>query len=323
MKRAAVLTSVFLSLMHAHGVKAVDAKLSHPQKKAYVQPERRARPVIRVTNGAWGSAAPAQIETLLNTVADEVLAHFPGQQLDPIVVSHSRNGPVVLYQKGPENEYQVLLSANDERWAEYVYEFSHELFHILAGFEHHAPPKSSRHQWFEETLGEAVSLHTLKRFSLNETPAPPLQDWSAYVPALQAFTHRALSEPHRQLPRDVSFEQWFRQNGPALFSSPYLRKKNELMANMLLPFLEQNADWRALSYLNTDMPKDESGFYDFLVHWYRTTPQAHRAFVGRTMQVFRFKQPADSERLYAGDTADNAASGQRSVPLAPVAPRPQ
>lgn len=295
MKRVAVLTSVFLSLLNAQGAKAVDAKPGHPQKKTHAQSERRAKPAIRVTSGAWGSASPAQIETLLRAVADEVLAHFPGKQVNAIVVSHSHNGPVVLYQKGPENEYQVLLSANDERWAEYVYEFSHELFHILAGYEHHARPNHSRHQWFEEMLAEAVSLHTLKRFSLNEIPPPSLQDWSAYVPTLQAFTHRALSEPHRQLPRNVSFEQWFKQNGAALISSPYLRKKNELMANMFLPFLERNPDWLALSYLNVDAPNGEASFYDFLVNWYRTTPPSHRTFVVDTIQVFRLKKPADGD----------------------------
>lgn len=313
MKRTAVLTSVVVSLMNVHGAKAMDAKPGHQHKKTHAQSERQATPPIRVMEGAWGNADPGQIELLLNAVADEMLVHFPGRKLDPIVVSPSQHGPVVLYQKGPENEYQVLLAAKDQQWAEYVYEFSHELFHVLANYEYHSPPHHAPHQWFEEMLCETVSLYMLKHFSLASTASPPLPEWGDYIPTLQAFTQRALSEPHRQLPADVSFEQWFRKNGPTLVSRPYLREKNELMANLFLPFLEQHSDWRAVTYLNINAPQDDSSFYNFFVNWYRTTPPAHRKLVGEAMQIFRFKKPSDHDRVLAGDTAAASPSGTRQT----------
>lgn len=323
MKRAAVLTSVVVSLMNVHGAKAVDARPGHQHKKSQAHFERQTTPPIRVADGAWGNATPAQIELLLNAVADEMLVHFPGRKLEPIVVSPSQHGPVVLYQKGPENEYQVLLAAKDQQWAEYVYEFSHELFHILAHYEYHPPPHNARHQWFEEMLCETVSLYMLRHFSLapTSTASLPLPQWSDYIPTLQAFTQRALSEPHRQLPADVSFEQWFRENGPSLISRPYLREKNELVANLFLPFLEQHRDWRAVTYLNVNTPQEESSFYDFFVQWYRTTPPAHRKLVGEAMQIFRFKKPSDHDRVLAGDPAAASPPGTTQTGVDPSALR--
>lgn len=304
MKRAAIFTSVFLALMNMQSAKATDTRLQQHKKEISHQEN-----LIRVVDGSWGDAAPWQIEMLLNAIADEMLQHFPGRQLHPIVVSHSPRGPAVLFQKGPGNEYQVLLSSRDQNWAEYVYEFSHELVHILANYEHHAKPAHMRHQWFEEMLCETVSLYMLKHFALTWNAAPPLPETSGYAPALQAFTRRALSDRHRKLPAGVSFEQWFSKTAPRLISSPYQRKENELIASLFLPLVEQSSDWRAVGYLHVgDLPKDAS-FREFLVHWYRSTPRHLRGFVEESIQVFRFDKPLDNEPSYAAGIEMQRSSG--------------
>lgn len=297
MKRTVIFTSVLLSLANIQSAKAAEAKLL--QHRAVNTKQERGT-LVRVVDGDWGDAAPWQIEVLLNAIAGEMLRHFPGQQLHPIAVSHSRNGPVVLYQKGPGNEYQVLLAAKGQQWAEYVYEFSHELFHILAKYENHAQRNQVRHQWFEETLCETVSLYMLKRFSLIWNATPPLPDTKAYAPALQAYTRRALSDPQRKLPAGVSFEQWFSRNAPRLASTPYLRNANELVASFFLPVLEANDDWRAATFLNAgDLPR-EASFRDFLAQWYKATPPSLRDVVAESMAIFRFGKPSGHESLVAG-----------------------
>lgn len=299
MKRAAIFTSVFLALASMHSAKAAEAKL--PQEKKTSAHEERNRSLIRVVDGEWGSASAWQIEALLNAIADELLQHFPGRRLHPIVVSHSASGPAVLYQKGPGNEYQMQLSATDQRWAEYVYEFSHELIHILANYETHSQPEQVRHQWFEETLCETVSLYMLKQFSLTWSAAPPLPESREYGPALQAYTMRALSDRHRKLPAGVSFEQWFSRNAPRLISRPYLRRENEVVAGLFLPLLEQNSDWRAVTYLNAADLQKESSFRDFMAQWYRSTPSYMRGFVEESLQVFHFDKPLEQDPVYALD----------------------
>lgn len=304
MKRAAIFTSVFLALVNMQGAKAAETKLP-PQKKARLQQES----LIRVVDGAWGDAAPWQIEMLLNAIADEMLQHFPNRRLHPIVVSHASGGPAVLFQKGPGNEYQVMLSAKDQNWAEYVYEFSHELVHILASYEKNERPEHRRHQWFEEMLCETVSLYMLKHFALTWNAAPPLPESHGYAPAIQAFTRRALSDRHRKLPAGVSFEQWFSRTAPQLVSSPYMRKENELVASLFLPLIEKNSDWRAVAYLNAGDPPTGADFREFLVHWYRATPRHLRGFVEESIEVFRYDKPQDREAAVASGSEVHSAAG--------------
>ncbi|MEO8407039.1 MAG: hypothetical protein ABI476_01240 [Oxalobacteraceae bacterium] len=296
MKRVVLCASIALSMLSAHSVRAADLRIG-PQKKAGTSTgaETSHRLVIRVEEGGWGGAKPEEIETLLYAVADTLLTHFPQRKLNPIVVSSTRQGPIVLYQKGPENEYQVYLSAKDKRWAEYVYEFSHELFHILANYENHAPPKAAPNLWFEETLCEAVSLYTLRQMSLHWEQFPPRPEWASYASTLREYTGRVQNEPHRRLPANTSLEQWFRENGPLLLENPYLRGKNELVANLFLPILEHNQDWQAVAFLNPEVRQGKMGFYDYLASWHSRTPPEHQQFTRLAMRMFHFDIPETAE----------------------------
>jgi hypothetical protein len=319
-KRTALLTSALISLLNLHGTHAADTKPRQAYKKNSSQAEPKSEVSIRVAESGWGNVPAWQVELVLNAVAAELMTHFPGKTLDPVLVSPSQHGPVVLYQKGPRHEYQILLAAKDQRWAEYIYEFSHELFHVLAGYENHALPHSARHQWFEEMLCETVSLHMLKRFSLTWQDSPPLPEWRSYVPTMQAFTRRALSEPHRQLPANLTFEQWFRANGAVLASKPYLREKNELVATIFLPYLTSNPDWRAIAYLNVDQSGRASSFYDYLTNWYRATPAAHQRFVSGAIQLFRFKLPDKIEHTADAMSTPLPATSGAGISEGPAGP---
>lgn len=302
MKRVVVYASIVLSLLSAHGVRAADLRIDQQQKKTGKSKvsEKHRGLLIQVADGEWGDAKPEEIETLLYAVADQLLVHFPERQLNPIVVSPTRQGPIVLYQKGPANEYQVHLAAKGRRWAEFVYEFSHELFHILANYENHAPPKMAPHLWFEETLCETVSLYTLRQLSASWALSPPRAEWASYASTLNGFTGRVLNEPHRQLPAGTSLAQWFRENGPLLLENPYQRGKNELIANLFLPILEHNQDWQAISFLNAELPQQKMAFYDYLADWHSRTPPAHQEFTRLALRMFHFDAPASGERRLLG-----------------------
>ena len=298
MRRVVIYASIVLSLLSAHGVRAADLRIDQQQKKTGKSKvsEKHSGLVIRVADGEWGDAKPEEIETLLYAVADTLLTHFPERQLKPIIVSPTRQGPIVLYQKGPEKQYQVHLAAKGRRWAEYVYEFSHELFHILANYENHAPPRMASHLWFEETLCETVSLYTLRQLSASWAQSPPRAEWASYASALSQYTGRVQNEPHRQLPANTSLEQWFRENGPQLLENPYLRGKNELIANLFLPILEHNHDWQAVGFLNPDVPQGAMGFYDYLASWHSRTPPEHQEFTRLALRMFQFDASDTVER---------------------------
>jgi hypothetical protein len=300
MKRVAVLTSVVLSLC-MHTPRAAEHKPGPQSRKSSEREDTMSVINLRVADGDWGNARPSDIEAVLNAVAKELLTHFPLRQLDPVVVSPSTGDPVVLYQRGPNNEFQVHLAAKGERWAEYVYEFSHELFHILANYQYHEPSRQARNQWFEEMLCETASLYTLKQFSLKWEQSPPRSEWKSYAPTLQRFTARALNEPHRQLKANTSFVDWFQKNGPNLARNPYLREKNELVAHFFLPLLEQNPDWQAIAYLNRENSGIDASFYQYLASWYLNTPQGHRRLVSDALKVFHFGEPAVNSYVARGE----------------------
>ncbi|OGB25104.1 MAG: hypothetical protein A3I66_23025 [Burkholderiales bacterium RIFCSPLOWO2_02_FULL_57_36] len=291
MKRIFLFTTLFLSFFVAQGTFAAEPEFPPPPERVSADATNRQNFSIHVSNGDWNGADPKEIETLLNAIAAEMLSHFPERQLAPIEVFPTEHRPVVLYQKGPANQYQVYLAAKGSHWGEYIYEFSHELFHILANYEYHALHGGAQHQWFEEMMCEAASLYNLKRMSLAWKTSDLRTAWASYAPTLDKFTQRALNELHRQLPENTSLTQWFHENESALLSNPYMRVKNEMVAMLFLPLLEQNRDWSAVGFLNPPINQRAMRFYDYLAGWYRNTPAANRNFVVQAMTLFEFQIP--------------------------------
>lgn len=295
MKRIVVIASLLSSIFAVHGNVVAEPQLSSPDETANAHTSAQDPVSIRVADGDWGNAHPQEINILLNAIAADMLTHFPGKHLAPIEVFPTKNNPVVLYRKGPANQYQVFLAAKDRHWGEYIYEFSHELFHILANYEHHAPPEKAHHRWFEEMLCETASLYNLKKFSSTWNVSAPHSAFASYVPVLNKFTQRALNDPRRRLPPNTSFAQWFRENEQSFFGNAYLRTKNEMVAAQFLPLLEQNADWSAIGSLNPPVDPPAMTFHDYLAGWYSNTPAVHRDFVALAMKLFEFPVPTSSQ----------------------------
>jgi hypothetical protein len=291
MKRIAVATSFLLAFSVPHGARAGESKHASPVSRPGETTDSKRGYSIDVATGDWGDVTPEEIEILLNELTAEMLTHFPGRRIGSIKVGSTSQRPVVLYQKGPENQYQILLTAKGTNWGEYIYEYSHELFHILANYENHRPPQGARHQWFEEMMCEAVSLYNLKRLSTGWKELAPHGQWASSGPELAQFTHRALSETHRRLPPNMSLAQWLQQNRSVLLDNPYLRSKNEMVAMLFLPMLEQTSDWGAVSFLNLHPAEKATSFRDYIETWYVDTPAVYRDFVIRTMKLFKFRVP--------------------------------
>ena len=274
--------------------------------------EYRKRPglEIRVLGDDWGSARPQDIETVLYSVAAILLEHFPGRRLYPILVTHAPNHPMTLFKRGPANEYLVRLSARDRQWARYAYEFAHELAHILTNYQHHALSRTLRpNQWFEEALCEAASLYALKRLAFVWEMWPPHREWAAYAPEFQRYVERFLSESHRQLPRDVTLAAWFRRHEKELQGKPYSRGHNEVVANVLLPLFEENAEfWEAIGYLN--LQGRSGSFREYLQAWHDNAPEEHRDLIRYIMALFGVLP--DGQSTAAGGSAgvdDPSSSG--------------
>lgn len=242
---------------------------------------------IRVEAGNWGNAHPRDIEAVLNTVADTLIPSFPQHAGKRVSVAYSPVGPSVVLEKSPDGAQRLFLNVQDARWDQFAYQFSHELCHIFTNFEHReiGPGAVSRdHQWFEETLCEAVSLFALERVALRWERSPPHPGWSSYASAFRDYAQQLRAEPHRHLPSDETLAKWLSANREALARNPYLRQKNELFAVRLLSlFRTVPGSLEAIGYLNMASLASAGSFAAYLESWYSCCPEEHRAFIIEVM----------------------------------------
>lgn len=252
---------------------------------------------IRVDAQGWGGGDARQIKTVLEAVAGELLSKFPGRPLAPIRVSRSTQAPVALYERGPDGEIRIELTASGPDAGPYVYEFAHEFCHVLSNYERHPHHAVTRnHQWFEEALCEVASLYTLKTLALSWQTAAPNAELAAAAPQLRQIAERFEQESHRKLPAGTTLASWYRASGEQLARGAYQRGSNEIVANLLLPLFEENPDlWEAIGFLNLDAPG--TTFQQYFQTWLDNAPPRYRDVIRYAMTLFFAREPS------AGSTA--------------------
>ena len=236
---------------------------------------------ILVEGEGWGSADREEIETLLHAVADELITRRGGVLDQPVLVTHAPGSPVTLYERGGAGEYQIRLSARNRSWAQYAYQFGHELCHIMSNFGASAGVAvRKRNQWFEEAVCEAAGLYALRSMATRWQIDAPYSAWKDYAPALRGYADRLVAEPHRRLPGGVSPGRWLHAKLDVLARDPYRRDDNEVVANLLLPLFERAPEhWAALRYLNLHPADATVDLSRYLRHWRSNAPREHRQFI--------------------------------------------
>lgn len=304
MRLPLIIASIVCSFAHADTGEARAAKAPLNSKKMGLD--------LQVRDGGWGKAQKESIETVLYSVADELLQRLPKKLSAPIVVSHTDNSPVALYERGPAGEYRIQLHASGENWHLYVYEFAHEFCHLLSNYENNVGPETTKHnQWFEETLCETASLFALQRLAATWEASPPEPKWSEQAKKLRRFFDHLIAEGHRQLPPHTPLANWLRDNEERLRHDPYLRNENEIVANLLLPLFQENPqNWEALNYLNLDPDDARNSLGEYLRHWYQNTPLEHKRFVADVLALLRRGDTLPIGLASAPDTAVLTASAE-------------
>jgi hypothetical protein len=248
--------------------------------------------IIKVIDGGWGNASVRDIQSVLYSTAEELLKYFPGKHLHPIIVEHDdEDGPITLYRRGPNNEYLIHLDVEDTNWAQFVYQFSHELTHVLARGEN---VKVNRHpnKWFEEVLCVTASLFTLRRMAVAQGAFPPYTGENNYAPFLRRYADYHMSKPRRQLPSTITLAQWYKEHAANLRSenvrSEEARNKQYIIASQLLPVFELHPDlWESISYLNLGQSDRSYSFENYLNNWYMNSPEKHKRVIREIINIFR------------------------------------
>ena len=219
-------------------------------------------PLLVIENGNWGATSLRTIRGVLTSVAQVLLAGFGSVPDAAIHVAPWRRYPQVFHDRRP---YQVRLSARDTFWCQYVYQFAHELCHVMINFDRH---RAHRHRWFNEALCELASLFVLHRLAdaWIEDPPDGVAQAQAYAPNFAVYAAR-MAERHSR-PGDLP--RWLASHLPDLEADAYGREHNRVVAvSLLQPFLDDPSLWRDCGRLNCWDPYANTTFQDYLDSWAR------------------------------------------------------
>ncbi len=227
----------------------------------------------------WG-ATPKDVSKVLNSTATELLAHFPKHKL-PVMLVEPKGGPIALHKRGPNGEVRIRLNTGSTYWSQYAFQFSHELCHVLCGYDQ----DTNRNQWFEESLCELASLYTLRQMSETWKTTPPYPHWRGFAPALSRYAQQRIDDA--KLPAGADLEKWYREHAVKLDGNPYQRNHNNVVAAALLPLIEKQPEhWQAVAYINVAKLDRSYDFPRYLSSWHENCPQKHRPFVREIAQKF-------------------------------------
>ena len=237
--------------------------------------------VIRVARDGWGDAGAEDITKVLESAGGALRARFPGRALPPIEVSRTDKNPITLFQRGPAGEIRVKLNVEGCHWAQFAFQFGHELGHVLCGNVEVENPNL----WFEETLCEAASLFVLGRMAESWKTAPPYPNWKDYSDALAKYRRERMEKA--KLPEGATLAGWFREKEVSLRKDPRQRDLNLAMASQILPLLEEAPEhWEAVAALNAIHGDASRPFRQYLRDWSQSAAEKHRPFIRKVAERF-------------------------------------
>lgn len=235
----------------------------------------------------WGDAALVDIQKVLESVVAEMSVSFQFRPNTIIRVVHSEIIPQTKCLRGPDGEHRVELSAKGRQWAQFSYQFAHELFHVLSYEGFCVARTGTENLWFEETLGEVSSMFVLRRMAITWRSTPPYPNWKDYAAALEKYSQSLLDDPNAKLSR-TSLSEWFRRNEKALRKNPIDREKNRVAAIQLLSLFERNPEqWKTGRYLNFGVPDPSNSFQSYIDNWHYSVPVDSKNFVQDIAAAFK------------------------------------
>lgn len=218
---------------------------------------------VTVINGNWGLTSLSAVRAVLLSAFGVLVRSFDAAPEAAVHVSRwNRDYPFTVYDKRP---YQVFLSARDTYWSQYVYQFSHELCHILTHFD---TSKKHRHKWFEESLCELASLHVLRSLATVWKEDPPSEVYEASAFAKHHLSYAEEVERKTPIPPQSDLPAWLHRNIDLLEDDPTRRELNRVVAvSLSADFRQTAALWRDCRWLNRWDVRKDGTFSEYLNSW--------------------------------------------------------
>jgi len=213
-----------------------------------------------VENGNWGATSLRAIHGVVESAYAVLVEAFEKEPEDIIhLIRWNQKHHLVVHNKRP---YKMYLSAWDKYWSQYVYQFSHDLCHILTNFDR---VRKHRHKWFEGSLCELSSLFVLHRLAETWAESPPAGVFEAadFAPNHREYAEYIGAEYGISSGEDIS--RWLSENIRTLETSSAERELNGAVAVALLDrFREDPSLWRECGWLNHWNPEGGETFPDYL-----------------------------------------------------------
>ena len=158
----------------------------------------------------------------------------------PIEVYRRWDKPKVDLESGV---HRLGITASENYWMRYSYEFAHEVGHILTNWQ---LSKNHRYKWFEETLAELASLYVIAVYAIvSPYDFYTGQQWAAYLASVRQKRERG-RRAQFGLEADAAALSWYSRIRPQMEENPTIRSLNGGIAFELLPHFVQDPElWKA------------------------------------------------------------------------------
>ncbi len=229
-------------------------------------------------------ASRADIHAVCRSAADQLLRHMKGLEKTTTAVSRGDQGPIVLFRRGNKGEHLIRLTTGKLYWAQYAYQFSHEICHVLCGYDE----DFRGNLWFEETICETASLYCMRSMSVEWRTNAPYENWKSYAPLLRDYTDQIerTRQDYLEITR-TGLPAYYRKHAQHLSSNGTDRKKNGAMALVLLAVFERHPEnWNAIRWLNSSPSPQGETFAQYLSKWHQAAPREHSEFVASVAALY-------------------------------------
>ena len=238
---------------------------------------------ITVAPYGWGTAKPIDVQVLLEDAATSLTRLMRDPVSGTVVVVPAPCDdftPRTHYRPSHNDPFFIQLTARDRKWAQFTYQFFHELCHVLSDYER---LRGSRNGWFHEVLCELASVFTLRRLAEGWTSIPPYPNWGHYAAELSTYAEEYVSREERRLPTSMTLSAWLLSEEDSLRQDRYQRDKNAVVAYSLLPLFESEPmRWNTIR----NLPDSSPMFKDYLSEWQSQVEPFDRPFVKRILGLF-------------------------------------
>jgi hypothetical protein len=180
----------------------------------------------------------------------------------------------------------IGLNVGGRYWAQFSYQFAHELTHVLSNYERVSGTPYAN-QWFIESLCETASMFAVGKMAECWVTNAPYPNWRSFAIHLKSYSGNLVNAPDRQLPAGTNLAQWYALHASELRQNPVNRKYNAVVALQLLSFFQQKPqNWELVGYLNLRKGRSSETFEDFFANWAEAAPERLRPFVWQIASRF-------------------------------------